>query len=115
LRPEIAQSLDLDKSSRDDHPADPRWDYLLGLGTLSQIVGLEIHPATVGEVKVVISKRKSAEKYLQKHLDGKRRVSRWYWAASGTVAPGFTVTGKSARQLAQNGIRFVGRVLRAIK
>jgi hypothetical protein len=45
-------SIDLDTHLKDAYPSDARWDYVLGYDGRSYFV--EVHPATEGEVKVVV-------------------------------------------------------------
>jgi len=54
LRREFQDSLDLDEATRTSNPNDPRWDYLLGHGSLSHVIALETHSANTSNVGEVI-------------------------------------------------------------
>ena len=51
VRPEFLDSLDLDEATRERHPTDARWDYLLGHASSSispgdRARGAGLHPAS---------------------------------------------------------------------
>jgi hypothetical protein len=108
-RLKVGDSLDLDAASHTDLPQAHRWDYLLSVPPARSIVGLEPHPATDSQVKVVIAKKNGARAYLRAHLKPQCHVSRWYWVTRGKV--GFSRMEKARRLLDQNGIEFCGRAL----
>ena len=72
------------------------------------MIGVEVHPATNGEVAAVIAKQQRSLVALQPHMVD--RDVRWLWIASGkdTVARGST----EWRKLIQARIELVGRHLR---
>jgi hypothetical protein len=111
IRPDFGDSLALDEATRDEHPSDPRWDYLLGHTVSDAIVALEVHPATIGEVSRVIRKKHTAIATLGAHLRSGVRVRRWFWAASGKVA--FVPFEKARLALDRAAIVFVGSTLTA--
>jgi predicted PhzF superfamily epimerase YddE/YHI9 len=106
-RPRVGDSLNLDEATRDEHPEDPRWDYLLSVPDQSQIVAMEPHSARQSEVSVVIAKKKWAIAVLRDHFGPRHAVARWLWVSSGTV--GFSRMDRERRRLDQHGIEFVGR------
>ncbi|MBI4425015.1 MAG: hypothetical protein HY554_14885 [Elusimicrobia bacterium] len=108
-RAKIEDSLDLDAASANQHPEENRWDYILSVPSLSQLVGLEPHPAKDSEIKVVIAKRTKSLEFLRSHLRAGIHVSQWIWVTRGTV--GFSRMEKARRRLDQSGIRFTGRLL----
>ena len=108
-RSRIGDSLDLDAATRDEFPQANRWDYVLSIPDLSQIVGIEPHTAKDSEIGVVIAKRQHAVACLRQHLRDGYRVARWFWVSHGPV--GFSRMDRARRRLDQNGIAFVGRVL----
>ncbi len=110
-RARIGDSLNLDAASRDELPQLHRWDYIVSVPDLAQLVGLEPHAAKDSEVSVVIAKKQQAAVYLRSHLEDGRRVTRWFWVTSGPV--GFSRMDRARRRLDQNGIAFVGRQLRS--
>jgi hypothetical protein len=102
----IADSLDIDEAFRSDHPAENRWDYLLGHEPSGGIVGLEPHTAKQDEVSTVIRKKEEAKQQLSGHLKPGKRVSKWLWVASGKNH--FANTERTRRRLDEHGIDFVG-------
>jgi len=111
-RKNIQDSIDLDEASRVDHPQENRWDYIVSVPRYSRLVGIEPHPARDGEVKVVIAKRKFAMTLLRHHLPPRHRVGRWLWASHGRV--GFSRMERVRRLLDQNGIEFIGRLVKSL-
>lgn len=111
VRASFEDSLDLDASLRAPHPREHRWDYLLGHARSREIVAIETHSATGHEVRRVIEKRNAALQQLGPHLRDGKRVRHWLWVASGNVQ--FANTERVRRQLDENGIKFVGRTVRA--
>ena len=102
-------SLEIDEALRKGAETQNRWDYLLGHGALDAIVGLEPHHASTSAVNVVIAKRKAALVQLRAHLRDSARVAAWFCVASGKVD--FVPHEKCVNLLAQNGVRFVGKLL----
>ncbi len=111
-RQRVGDSLDLDEATRKELPDRPRWDYLLSVPDRPALVGIEPHAARDSEVSLVIAKKQVAREYLRDHLSSSSRVSNWYWVTRGRV--GFSDTEKARRQLDQNGIEFVGRIVRSL-
>lgn len=111
-RSKIGDSLELDTAAKNEFPEANRWDYMMSLPALEQIVGVEPHSARDSEISVVIAKRKHAIQYLQSHLRAGYRVTKWFWVSPGTV--GFSRMERARRLLDQNGITFEGRVLRKL-
>jgi hypothetical protein len=107
LKPDLADSLDLDAGLQAAHPQENRWDYLLGHGPSEEVVALESHTATDGEVAVLIAKREAARRQLGAHLRDGAGPSAWIWVTEGRV--GFAPTEKARRRLDQAGITFAGR------
>lgn len=112
-RRDVGDSIDIDEAAKAEHPTENRWDYLLSVPSARRLVAFEPHsPAKDSEIKVVIAKRRFALDYLRAHLPAAYRVSDWYWASRGKVT--FMSMESARRRLNQNGIEFVGRVLRKI-
>lgn len=111
-RSKIGDSLDLDAAAKNEFPEANRWDYVMSLPALEQIVAVEPHAARDSEISVVIAKKKHAIQYLQSHLRDGYRVTKWFWVSPGTV--GFSRMERARRLLDQNGIAFEGRVLRKL-
>lgn len=111
VRPMFLDSLNLDEATRQLHPGDPRWDYLLGHDGSSHVIALETHPANTSNVAEVVRKRIASREHLQHHLQPGETVAAWYWVASGRVD--FAPHDKTINHLNQNGIQFVGSRLEA--
>ena len=75
------------------------------------MIGIEPHPAETGEISTVISKRRDAMEQLRPHLKPGARIAAWLWVATGENH--FVATESARRRLEQNGIRFVGKIVRA--
>lgn len=112
-RSKVGDSLDLDAASRQEHPQANRWDYIVSIPDLEQLVGIEPHSAKDSEISVVVSKKKNATEYLRNHLQPGYRITRWFWVSHGTVS--FSKMDRARRRLDQNGIAFVGRLLRTFE
>lgn len=105
IKPEFADSLEVDSNLREGREQENRWDYLLGHRGLACVIGLEPHSAKDEEVKTVIRKKQRAQEQLRPHCRDGAGVAEWYWVASGKNR--FLDTEKTRRLLDQNGIRFV--------
>lgn len=84
----VVDSLALDNRSG----STGEWDYLLGIGEQHRaVLGVEVHPATSGEVASVIAKKQRSLVTLQSHMNI-ADVRHWIWIASGktTVTKGTT-------------------------
>ena len=107
IRPEFADTLDLDVAMKGDNPQENRWDYLLGHREGDMVVGLEPHSAKKDQITTIINKKAAAVTQLGPHLEKRGRVAAWLWVASGAVY--FADTETARRRLDQNGIKFVGK------
>lgn len=111
VRSDFLDSLDLDEATRERHPTDARWDYLIGHAPSSQLVAIETHSAETSQVSRVIQKRTASLGHLRGQLRAGHHVAAWYWAASGRVD--FVPHEKTVIRLSENGIEFVGGRLEA--
>ena len=111
IRTQFADSLEIDEGLREGNEQENRWDYLLGHESSSLVVGFEPHSASTGEVSTVIAKKNAAREQLRNHIKAGSSVAAWFWVASGRVD--FAPHDKVMRRLEQEGITFVGGVLRA--
>jgi hypothetical protein len=85
------------------------WDYLLGIDEQHRpVIGVEVHPATNGEVATVIAKQQRSVMVLRSHL-AIADIRRWIWISSvkDTVSRG----SAEWRKLIKAGIQLVGRHL----
>lgn len=110
-RPKIGDSINLDNAMKDDLPEHNRWDYVLSVPSIGQLVGVEPHSARDSEISVVIEKKKQAITFLHDHLPPHHRVSKWYWVSHGAVR--FSVMERARRRLDQAGIAFSGHLIRS--
>lgn len=110
IRGSFADSIDIDEALRKGNDQANRWDYLLGHDASARVVALEPHSAYTSEVSTVISKKKAARKQLDAHLKAGGFITAWFWVASGRVD--FVPHEKVVRRLDQEGITFVGALLR---
>lgn len=111
IRAHFADSLEIDKSLRQGREQENRWDYLLGHAPSGEVIAVEPHSASQGEISTVIRKRAAAREQLREHLRDGARIAKWLWVASGKVH--FVATEKAKLQLDQNGIEFVGTAVMA--
>ncbi len=109
VRSEFDDSLDLDAALRSAHPGENRWDYLLGHGASGEVIGLEPHSASTGEISTVIAKLTSARRQPAAHMRPGAAVARWCWVASGRTA--FVPHEKAMLRIQAAGILFVGGTL----
>ncbi|MDI7269392.1 MAG: hypothetical protein QME96_15500 [Myxococcota bacterium] len=108
LRPEFADSLDIDEAFRPGHEQEHRWDYLLGHGPRAIVVAVEPHSARRDQISTVIAKRAAAKTQLAAHLRRGAKIAAWLWVASSEV---FADTERAKRRLEQHGILLVGKTL----
>jgi hypothetical protein len=111
VRPDFADSLDLDEAVRQGRDRENRWDYLLGHTPSGEVVAVEPHSAKDGHITKAIQKLTSAREQLREHLRPDARVTKWLWVASGKVH--FADTENARVQLDQHGIKFAGRKIQA--
>ena len=107
----LVGSADLNKALQRNHPSDPRWDYAIGhnsTNAASEVVyWVEIHPATEGQVKVVLNKLAWLRTWLRKsapRLDSLQCA--FVWISSGRTS--FTQLSPQAKILAARGLRHIG-------
>lgn len=101
----VHDSLALDNRSG----STGEWDYLLGVDEQHRpVIGVEVHPATNGEVASVVAKQQRSLAALRTHM-AVTNIRRWIWISSGkdTVSRGST----EWRRLIQARIELVGRHL----
>ena len=93
-----------------EHPGANRWDYIVSIPDSQEFAGIEPHSAKDSEVSVVIRKKQHATEYLRSHLQDGYRITKWFWVTRGTVS--FSKMDPARRRLDENGIKFVGHLLR---
>ncbi len=106
----LSGSVDIDKCTKDKYPEENRWDYALGYNDKAYFV--EVHGATTGEIKTVISKAEWLKSWLKQTGKPLREIQAsdtLYWIATGKVA--ILPTSSYHRNLDKHKIRLVGTVL----
>ncbi|WP_428264199.1 hypothetical protein [Haliangium sp.] len=107
----VADSLALDEVTADSRGPERCWDYVLGTRDARRaLLGVEVHPATPGEVAAIIEKKRWADAELSRQLVPGRRVKQWYWVASGSTR--LSKNTAEYRRLGLEGIELVGEHLR---
>ena len=77
-------SVDIDTCLRRIYPNDPRWDYVFGYN--GKVYYVEVHEATIGEVKKVIAKVEWLKKWLHRaapNLKDLPTSGKYYWITTG--------------------------------
>ena len=88
------------------HTRTKLWDYFVVTG--ERLLGVEVHPATAGDVKDVLDKHAWA---LARLREADTAAQQWWWIPSGrNTVPS---SGRATRLLAKAGIRLSRRVLDA--
>ena len=104
--------LNLDaRMSAAGHPGK-KWDYLISVSDSRRVVAIEPHTATDSDIKDVIQKRRDALAFLKSHLRPGATVHHWLWVSHGPCD--FSRTERAKRQLDQEGIEYVGRLIRSL-
>jgi hypothetical protein len=111
----LAGSVDLDAALADKFPNDARWDYGIGHQPADakgeMVYWVEIHPATSGEVKVVLAKLAWLKRWLQASAPRLRKMRRAFvWVSSGKTS--FTLSSPQQKQFALLGLRHRGRAFK---
>lgn len=109
----LAGSVDLDGALQAAKPDDPRWDYGIGAKSAGEamVFWVEVHPATEGEIDVVLAKLTWLKQWLQDSAVALNGFPREFvWISSGRAA--ITQKSPKLRRLALAGGVFKGRHLR---
>jgi hypothetical protein len=109
----LTGSVDVDTALKQAFPNDSRWDYAIGhqpANLKEEVVHwVEVHPASDGQVKVVLAKLRWLQQWLRTaapKLNAMRRE--FVWVSSGKTS--FTLSSTQQKQFAQLGLRHKGRV-----
>jgi hypothetical protein len=94
--------VDLDTHGPRSDRGEKRWDYVL-VNHDARGHGVEVHPASTGEVDAMIAKKRWAEHVLAAEAK-KLEVGRWHWVASGRVD--IRRHDRARKKLAEAGIEF---------
>jgi hypothetical protein len=106
IRDLFEDSIDADEAMRQGNEQSNRWDYVLGHTTSEQMIAVEPHSASNGEISVVINKKNMAIQQLSAHFIPGVYIKHWIWVASGKTQ--FLPMEKNILRLDQSGIKFVG-------
>lgn len=103
----IQGSVDIDSCLSNLYPNSPRWDYIIGYS--GKVYFIEIHPATDGEVNLIIKKSEWVRTWIDQNLNKLNILKKepFLWVASGKVS---ILRGSNrARLLAKAKISFPTR------
>ena len=97
------QSCDIDAFYAKAEPQAHRWDYVVERPASGARTGagVEVHPASTGEVASMIAKKLWAEARLHADEPG-LHMTKWHWLATGGIH--IPATTPQARALAKAGI-----------
>ena len=105
-------SVDVESCLKRKYPKDRQWDYAVGFRPVDfngeVIYRIEVHPATDGEIKVVLAKPEFLQSWLRSNgskLDGMRRA--FVWVSSGKTS--FALTSPQQKRFALRGLQHTGR------
>jgi hypothetical protein len=108
-------SVDLDSALKATCPNDPRWDYAIGHTPSNRdgetVFWVEIHPASSGEVSVVLQKLAWLKTWLRESAPRLNALRRdFIWVSTGKTS--FKLSSAQQKQFAQQGLQHKGRVLK---
>lgn len=110
----IQGSVNIDDTLRLKFPQSNRWDYAIGqkqpaIGLI--VYWVEVHPASTGEVKVVLAKLDWLLDWLKMSKSPLNRISREFiWISSGKTK--LSPRSPEVKKLATRGVQVVGGHLR---
>ena len=111
----LTGSVDIDSALQAEFPDEPRWDYAIGHrpSNLAAEIAywVEVHPASAGEVKVVLQKLVWLKTWLPNlapSLSAMRKA--FIWVSSGKTS--FTLSSPQQKRFALLGLPHKGRVFR---
>jgi len=113
----LTGSVDLDQALVSRRPAEPRWDYGIGIQNPQEkerAIWVEVHPAATSNVNEVINKFRWLQNWLKTEAPGLDRLTRgiagetcFYWVATSGV--NIRKGSPQAHQLAAAGLDFPRR------
>ena len=109
----IKGSVDLDSALASLHANANRWDYAIGYApeksTEHCVFWIEIHPARLSEIKVIIAKLEWLKQWLRESAPKLNSLRKTYvWISSGKTS--FTLSSPQRKRLALAGLQHKGRV-----
>ena len=114
----LTGSVDLDNTLKSTLPNEPRWDYAVGYRHTTPkgeiIYWVEVHPATDGEIKVVLKKLAWLKQWLCETAPQLNSLGREFiWVSSGKTS--LTLSSPQQKKLAEHGLQHRGRVFQIPK
>ena len=111
----LTGSVYADTALEGDFPNDQRWDYAIGHRPTDlrqeMVYWVEVHPASDGEVNVVLGKLRWLQQCLHDSAPQLNAMWRQFiWVSSGKTS--FTLSSPQQKQFALLGLQHKGRVLR---
>ena len=109
----IQGSVDIDTSLKPKFPQSNRWDYAIGYKRSAHghvVYWVEVHPASPGDVKIILAKLDWLLDWLKESNSPLSRVPREFiWVSSGKTI--LSPRSPEVKKLASRGVRSVGRHL----
>lgn len=109
----LCGSVDLDKCVAEKYREENRWDYLVCYD--EKVFCVEVHPASTGEVKVMIAKVAWLKRWLcDKGAEIEMQLAKgesYKWITSGNGNVNFKPGDKYGRLLALEGLSFPKKIL----
>ena len=109
----LTGSVDLDSTLKSTLPNEPRWDYAIGYRHTTPkaeiVYWVEVHPASDGEIKVVLKKLAWLKQWLCEtapQLNALRKE--FIWVSSGKTS--LSLSAPQQKQFALQGLQHKGRV-----
>ena len=108
----LAGSVDVEAALTPKYPDKRQWDYAIGHqpGNVKgeTIHWVEVHPATEGEIKVVLAKLDQLQRWLHNDAPLLRPMPQQFvWISSGETS--FTALSRQGKRLADRGLLLTGR------
>lgn len=108
----LTGSVDVDTSLKVRYPRESRWDYAVGHQPANRddemVYWIEIHPASDGDVKVVIAKLQWLKGWLKDQAPALDAMPREFiWVSSGKTS--FTLASPQQKRFALLGLQHKGR------
>ncbi len=109
----LTGSVDLDSTLKTALPNTPRWDYAIGYRHTTPKVEIvywvEVHPASDGEIKVVLKKLAWLKQWLRESAPQLNALRREFiWVSSGKTS--LSLSAPQQKQFALLGLQHKGRV-----
>lgn len=109
----LAGSVDVDSTLKSKYPRESRWDYAIAHRPKNlvdeMVYWVEIHPASDGEINVVLSKLQWLKDWLKAKAPKLNSIRKEFiWISSGKTS--FTLASPQQKRFASLGLQHKGRV-----